>query len=120
MTNHQPWVAEHEATIRDLPNDWDPDEGEPPNQVAIDAALTVLAALAEADLEPTGGIEASVEGICLVFYDGTMYADVEVCNTGEVLAVTSDRGDETKTWPLENLEQDLPDTIQRIRVFTGR
>ena len=84
-----------------LEADWDSYGAEPPNDVALLAAVQVLDDLASINLDPTS-IDPSVEGgICLSFQRGERYGDIECFNTGEILAVTS-TGYDTKVWTVKD------------------
>ena len=58
--------------------------------------------------------------ICVSFQRGDRYGDVECFNSGEVLAVISTGGDDTKVWePGGNSEDALRAALSIIRTFVG-
>lgn len=79
----------------------------------------MLSTLADINLEPSN-IDTSAEGgICISFRRGDRYGDVEFLNSGEVLAVTSLGGCDTRVWETDAGQQDLRRTVNLIRGFIG-
>jgi len=98
-----------------LNDDWDSYGAESPNNWTISQARDVLKNLSSEDLKPSS-IDASVEGgICLSFQSGLRYSDIECFNSGEIFAVTSENGENTKVWEIMNLN--LTSTINHIHNF---
>ena len=103
-----------------LENDWDSYGAEAPNRVSIDAARNVLDVLAEVDFEPTSVDPSAEGGVCLSFRRGNRYGDIECFNSGEILAVTSSGGDDTRVWEIRGFDQHLETALSKIRTFVGR
>jgi len=98
-----------------LEDDWNSYGAEAPNQWTVDCARELLKSLASEDLEPSN-INASAEGgICLSFKTKTHYSDIECFNTGEVFVVTSENGENTKVWEIQ--ESEFGTTVNHIQSF---
>lgn len=94
---------------------WDTYGAETPNDVARALARKILDAL-EADLLPPTHLMPSAEGgIALSFVEGDNRAEIEIYNTGEVVAATYSGRSEPMAWELSN-ESALKNAIIEIRV----
>jgi hypothetical protein len=71
---------------------------QPPSDLARRLSEVVLRALRLSDLSPTRVVPSAEGGIAFVFCRHDRYADIEIFNSGEVLAVTSDRKGEPTVW----------------------
>ena len=104
------------AAIENLPENWDSNGAEPPNQVAIQNCQFILTHLVKAELKPSLIEPSTDDAVCIGFWSGSRYADVECFNDGEILAMTHDRGySEPEIWEIQAME--LPHTINKIRRF---
>ncbi len=66
-------------------------------------------------------ITPSVEnGVGISFIQGDKYADIECFNTGEILAVTSDRQSPPQVWEVEDRPQAITAALRKIRDFISR
>jgi hypothetical protein len=66
--------------------------------------------------EPRVG--ASVEGgVAISFQRGDLYADIEFLNSGEVLAVTSDRITPPVVWQVSNSVDSMTEALRAIYEF---
>jgi hypothetical protein len=101
--------------IMNLGPDWHSEGCAPPNQVAFDSAVKVLALLSGYDLMPSHIDPSTDEGIAIAFTKGDLYADIECYNSGEVLSVTSNGSNKPEVWEV----QDLQETILKIKNFIG-
>ena len=100
--------------------DWDTYQSEAPSEQTIRLAREVLRTLADEDFAPSSLDPSSEGGVSLSFRNGDRYSDIECFNSGEVLAVVSRAGQDTDVWELNNLADDLPQAINRIRSFLGK
>ncbi|MCX7427994.1 MAG: hypothetical protein NTW96_20490 [Planctomycetia bacterium] len=108
------------SRLESLESDWDSYGAEAPHRVSIDAARNVLDVLAEADFEPASVDPSAEGGVCLSFRRGNRYGDIECFNSGEILAVTSSGGDDTRAWEIRGFGQHLETALNEIRAFVGR
>lgn len=100
-----------------LPINWDSYGAEPPNSTALYWARIALNILDEMSFRPNH-ITPSVEnGIGISFISDNKYADIECFNTGEILAVTSDRKEKPNVWKVVNNQDDIKSALENIRVF---
>ena len=99
-----------------LESDWDTYGAESPNDSARSQASIILSAL-EAQLLPPSRLMPSAEGgIALSFVDGENRAEIEIYNTGEVVAATYSAQSEPDVWELNNTGAALETAIGAIRV----
>lgn len=97
-----------------LRRNWDTYGAEPPNLAAKNQALELLSFLDPLEFLPTDALASAEGGVALVFATGNRYADIEVLNSGEILAVTFTRGEEPVAWEVEKNEPDISRAIGRI------
>ena len=103
--------------LRALPTGWDGDGAEPPNETAIANARRAVDISQQMDFRPSR-IAASVEGGVMVsFFVGKRYGDMELFNTGEILAVTSDGTGSPKIWEVADAEAAMREALERIRAW---
>jgi hypothetical protein len=114
------YLSEYDLILDELsklPIDWDSDGAEPPNSISLYWAKIALNILDEMSFRPNH-ITPSVEnGIGISFISDNKYADIECFNTGEILAVTSDRKEKPNVWEVANNRDDLKSALENIRVF---
>ncbi len=96
---------------------WDGDEAEPPSGRSLELASKLLDLHADSGMfEPRVG--ASVEGgVAISFQRGDLYADIEFLNSGEVLAVTSDRITPPVVWQVSNSVDSMTEALRAIYEF---
>src|SRR5262249_7877707 len=98
------WLADATSALESLKNllpGWDSYDAPVPEPPAFRHAGTTLGLLHALKLWPDR-IAASAEGgIAFVLARGGKYADLECLNTGEILAVTCDRGGEPEVWAVD-------------------
>lgn len=83
-------------------------------------ANRILTALVDASLKPDS-IDVSTDGgVCFSFRNGLRYADIECFDESEVLAVTSEGGDNTKVWDVGSSDFNIASAIGEIRAFAYR
>ncbi|NJM46256.1 MAG: hypothetical protein HC860_08800 [Alkalinema sp. RU_4_3] len=100
--------------LQQLPQGWDGLNAETPNKTSVDAAKSVLMSLFQMELIPDH-ITASVEnGVGISFVRGEKYADIECFNSGEILAVISDRHSSPTVWEITNIPQDITLSLSKI------
>jgi hypothetical protein len=100
----------------DLPSDWDPDGGPPPNDSAGALAKTVLNCLEAEALPPKRLLPLVEGGIGMVFVEGANRAFIESTNSGEVIFMVDSDTSNPEAWEVEANEQSLKTAISRIRV----
>jgi hypothetical protein len=100
-----------------LQDGWDTYDAPAPNATARYYASKVLDHLLKKDLEPAR-VRPSAEGGVAISFAAfeRRYADIECFNSGEILAVTSDRRSEPVVWTV-GAEYSLDATIDRILAF---
>jgi hypothetical protein len=99
-----------------LANDWDGYEAESPNDLARKITAKVLDFL-EATLLPPVLLRASVEGgISVSFVEGCNRAEIEIYNTGEIVAATWSGQGEPCIRELDPTDSVLKNAIAEIRV----
>lgn len=92
-------------------------EADAPNAFSIAWAEILLDQLERMQFVPTRVVASAENGIALCFVAGGRYADVECLNSGEIMAVTSERGEEPEVWTVPQSIGALTDTLLRIRNF---
>jgi hypothetical protein len=113
-----PWLLNSLQTLaklRSLETRWEISGASPPNQIALRLAATVLAHLSEIDFQPDRIAPSTDEGVCISFQRSGRYADIESFNTGEILAVIAEAGDEPVIWELNATEID--EAVAKINGF---
>ena len=111
-----PWIDALNG-LRLLETGWDGSDSEAPNTHAIHMAERILVLLQQLEFQPAR-VGASVEGgVTISFMDGDRYADVECFNSGEILAVTSDRRGQPDVWAVASDDVEIIRTLERIREF---
>ncbi len=104
------------ATIENLPDNWDSNDAESPNQTAIQNCQLVLTQLVKANLKPSLIEPSTDDGIAVGFWAENRYADIECLNDGEILAMTHDRGvAEPEIWEIHATK--MSETIKKIKKF---
>jgi hypothetical protein len=107
--------------MADLQAGWDSYDAPAPSPIARTLAVRVLDELVDSELTPSKVLPSAEGGVTIAFSatDSRRYADIECFNTGEVLAVTSDRQSEPTVWPV-GTESSVKDTIERIAAFLSQ
>lgn len=102
--------------MQNLRRGWDGYQAEPPNASTIEQARFVLQMLYRMNFEPNR-IAASAEGgIAIAFYTADRYGDVEMLNSGEVLAITSIGDGNPNAWKVEGNSQ-VKEALGKIRDY---
>ncbi len=112
------WFAEAQDgldSLRDIPEGWDGHEAEPPNDAAIANTRLVLDSLQCIDFRPDRIAPSAEGGIMLSFYVGKRYGDIEMFNTGEILAVISDGNGSPHVWEVAESKTAITDALETIR-----
>jgi hypothetical protein len=99
-----------------LADGWDTYQAEAPNAIAHDLAQRVLTTLEGAWLAPARVLPSAEGGIAISFVAGDRRAEIEVYNTGEVVAATYSSRGEPAVWELRDTEDALKTAIASIRV----
>lgn len=107
-------LQEQIQRMKDLRTDWDTYGAEPPNDDTVNFASELLMLLEIREFLPTD-VVASVEGgVALSFTAANRYADIELLNSGEILAVTFTRQQEPIVWEVKKNKGDIFQAIERI------
>ena len=118
LSQTDPWFAEAQDgldSLRDIPEGWDGHGAEAPNDAAIANTRRVLDSLQNLGFRPDRIAPSAEGGIMLSFYVGKRYGDIELFNTGEILAVTSDGSGSPLVWEVAEDETAITDTLETIR-----
>jgi hypothetical protein len=94
---------------------WDTYHAEAPNAVARDLAGRVLTTLEGEQLAPARVMPSAEGGIAFSFVQGDRRAEVEVYNSGEIVAATYSSRGEPAVWELRDTEDALKIAISSIR-----
>lgn len=114
------WLLECDRRLEELlelEQDWDSYGAAPPNRVAVSLAAKVLRALSKEGLPAPCINPSAEEGICMSYRAGSLYADVECFNSGEMLAATSDGEGERRVWEVDSRQPETIKTARLIRIF---
>lgn len=98
-----------------LKEGWDTYDAEPPNPNSVTESGKILTALETHNLPPTRVMASAEGGIGISFVEGESRAEIEVFNTGEVVAATYTSQSEPVVWEIGQ-GQSLEAAIERIRV----
>ena len=118
LNQTDPWFAKAQDgldSLRDIPVGWDGDGAEAPNDAAIANTRRVLESLQNLGFRPDRIAPSAEGGIMLSFYVGKRYGDIELFNTGEILAVTSDGDGSPHVWEVAEDETAITDALETIR-----
>jgi hypothetical protein len=114
------WFAEAQDgldSLRDIPKGWDGNEAEAPNDAAIANTRRVLDILQRMSFRPDRIVPSAEGGVMLSFFVGKCYGDIEMLNSSEILAVTSDGTGNPQIWQVTNDEAILAQTLESIQRF---
>lgn len=104
------------AQVAITPELW-PDRTEAPSEYAVDLAMIVIDQLRWDDVLPTRVVASAEGGVAICFVNDNKYADFECLNTGEILAVTSNRRDRPVAWKVAPSTSEIARASDRIRMF---
>jgi hypothetical protein len=104
------------STTVSLERDWDTYGAESPNDLARNLAASVLDVLEEASLPPTRLTPSAEGGIAMSFVAGDNRGEIEIYNTGEIVAATYAGQTEPTVWELKDTDVALKNAIAQIRV----
>lgn len=118
------WTAQAQEALDRLstfPDGWDGDGTEAPNPTALAHARRALAVCVSLSLRPDRIAPAAEGGVMLSFYVGKRYGDLELFNTGEILAVTSPGPDGTgpQVWEVTDDETAIRSALETLRVHVA-
>jgi hypothetical protein len=103
--------------LSQLPKDWDTYGAMPPNAFAAGWAKRAVRMAEKLKLTPLAVIPSAESGIGIAFRRGELYADLEIFNSGEILAVTSDRREFPKVWEVEASNSGIIEALRAIREY---
>ena len=102
--------------LRTHPVEWASTPVDLPSPEAIAQARRLGGDLLKVDVVPDRIMASGQGGVAFVFLRNNHYADVEILNSGSLLASTTDRSsDDTEVW--EFPMSDFPATVTRIQSF---
>ena len=108
-------------TFLNYPENWDSYESHPPNQDAIFNSIRVLEITRKVRIKPDSVLPSAEGGIGISFWNEGKYADLECFNTGEIIAVKYDRGEQhnvPETWYIDpDKDQEIIDALRSIQEF---
>jgi hypothetical protein len=108
--------SEEIEEMRTLTPDWNGFRSEPPNEFAREVAKQIL--LSSTTLMVPDRVAPSAQGgVGICFDNGGKYGDIEVLNTGEILATTSDRRALPEVWEVK--PTDLKGALGKIVRFVN-
>jgi hypothetical protein len=88
-----------------------------PDNNAINSVTEILIKLNEIGLIPTRLSPSAEGGIAVGFRNAQRFADIEVLNTGEISALTSDGQGNIEAWDFD--PSAVKQTLEKIRSYTG-
>lgn len=88
--------------LANLPHGWDGYAAEPPTGAVIHQAKTALEVLRLAGNEPNRVTASAMGGITIAFWQMNLYADLEMFNSGEILALTSCNDAPPSVWEVSS------------------
>ena len=94
---------------------WDTYGAEPPDAEAVNTALEVLVSLEHERFLPSDAVASTEGGVALCFVAGDRYADIEILNSGEILAVTVTGQQDPYVWEVGKNTRAFSEAIERIR-----
>jgi len=100
--------------LAEIEQDWDSYGAAPPNQAAVSLAKNVLRQLGQAGFSPPCINASAEEGICMSFRNGSLYADIECFNSGEVLAAISGGASKQRVWEVGSSAQEIGRSVRLI------
>lgn len=112
------WVEDCERALerlKQLADGWDGYDAEAPSEKAHSLAQQVLTLLSDRDLQPSRVAPSIEGGLVFAFSVDELYADIECLNSGEILAVTSQPGEDPLVWELD--QDTLEETIDQLERF---
>lgn len=100
-----------------LKTGWDSYGAEPPNESALSISDRILSLLSAHTLAVDGIVPSPEGGVGIVFYHDERYADIEIFNNGEILAVVDDKIEKPDVWDVSNDTDDIVATLDKIHGF---
>src|SRR5277367_6552075 len=111
--------AEHFAKLAEVTVDsslW-LEGSELPNDVSVVWGKIILQKFREYALPPSRVVATADGGIAICVVRGDKYADIECLNSGEILAVISDRKSSPIVWEIKHRSNEISLSVSRIRQF---
>lgn len=90
---------------------------EDPSELSIRLADIVIEQLEKSELLPAEVVASAEGGVAFCFMNGDKYADIECLNSGEILAVTTNRRDRPSVWEVQLNQSEIARATERIRTF---
>lgn len=100
-----------------LRKNWNSYDSEPPNSTALYWGRIVIEILTSINFPPSNISASAEEGINIYFICDEKYADIECLNTGEILAVNSNRRDHPDVWQVNRSKEDIKRSLEKIRAY---
>lgn len=98
-----------------LDDNWDSYNAPKPNQLSINNVEHLLSSFIEENYPPHSILPSVEGGISLIFKNNELYVEIECDNDGDIIACYSNRKDEPLIWDIETGEENILQTIQKIR-----
>src|SRR5689334_17757210 len=86
-----------------------------PNETAVNHGRRVVERLRRMKFAPNRVDSSAEGGVNIAFIQDDLYADVECLNSGEILAVTSNRKDRPRVWEVQPNDTDIDHALEILR-----
>jgi len=111
--------AVHFAKLKELPTRsslW-PNDSEMPSEKSIALAARALRMFKRFGVVPSKVVASADGGVAICIMQGAKYSDIECLNSGEILAVNSDKKGAPDVWDVGSDDNSISVSISRIRSF---
>jgi hypothetical protein len=102
--------------LQSIQNERSADEAAP-SRFAIEWGARILSQLRDIEFLPDRLVTSAEGGIALCFIRDAKYADIEVLNSKEIVAVTSNRKDQPRVWTVPETDDGIFKTVVTIRDY---
>lgn len=102
--------------MENLEDNWDTYGAEAPSLETISNAIDLLVRMEQISFLPSDVLASSEGGVALSFKSATRYADIELLNSGEVLAVIAEGSQQPVVWEVEKSNTGFEGAISTIYV----
>lgn len=110
-------VRKRLASLLKLQFNWDTYGSGAPSHQAIEAAARMAEACIDEALVPDGIVPSAEGGVAICFLRNGRYCDIELLNSGEVLAIRYSQDEDPVAWPVEKNLGATYDTIRTIAAY---
>jgi hypothetical protein len=102
------------TAMKTLSDNWDTYGAEPPSPQTMFTAMQLLLQMEREDFLPGDALASAEGGVALCFKTANRYADIELLNSGEILAVIAEGQNEPVVWEVEKNDAGFTEAIKRI------